>query len=72
MGFISQHDEEPYLFSVASGTALGSTQFRMNTDGFPSEGDKVKWLRCTDDYPPSECENFYLYSPTRLTYVMLI
>jgi len=53
IGFISQHDEEPCLFSIATGTALGPTQPRTDTVGFPSEGGKeMKWLRSADDYPP--------------------
>ena len=53
MGFISQHDEGPFIFSIASGTALGSTQPRTDTENFPSEGEKeVKRLRCADDYCP--------------------
>jgi hypothetical protein len=78
IGFISQHDEEPCLFSIATGTALGPTQPRTDTVGFPSEGGKeMKWLRSADDYPPPSTAHvsmrgLYLYCPTRLARVMLI
>jgi len=78
MGFISQHDEERFLFSIAPGTALRPTQRRTDTVGLPSErGKEVKWLRCAADYRPPCSAQVCMPGPlplipTRLTCVMLI
>jgi hypothetical protein len=79
MGFISQQHEEPFLFSIAFGTAVGPTQPRMDTGGFLSKmGDSVKVAAVCRCLPSSiycrrkQCEDFNLHSPTRLTHVMFI
>ena len=78
LGFIPQHGEEHFLFSIASGTALGPPSFERTPWANPRKWGR-RWSDCGVQIttplhllPTSACDDLYLYHHKRLTRVMLI